>query len=82
MYSPNPVTCHRTHLICPAWLQEALELRDAEIQRLTAQVAKGPDVDQLAQQYRNDANEAVILQLNQQVNPGLSCGWAAGRWGR
>ena len=47
--------------------QDALPRRDAEIQRLSAQLAQGPDVDALAQRYRNDANEAVILQLNQQV---------------
>ncbi|KAI7844734.1 hypothetical protein COHA_001619 [Chlorella ohadii] len=50
-----------------AQAQEALARRDAEIQRLSAQLAQGPDVDALAQRYRNDANEAVILQLNQQV---------------
>lgn len=44
-----------------------LVLRDAEVKRLAAASAEGPDVDRLAQQYRNDANEAVILQLNQQV---------------
>ena len=57
--------------------------RDAEIQRLSAQLAQGPDVDALAQRYRNDANEAVILQLNQQAR---RVGFAActvsrrGRW--
>lgn len=49
-------------------------LRDAEVKRLAAASAEGPDVDRLAQQYRNDANEAVILQLNQQVGlPRCKC---------
>lgn len=59
-----------TLLLTPPLLtlsQEALARRDAETQRLSAQLAQGPDVDALAQRYRNDANEAVILQLNQQV---------------
>lgn len=51
----------------PLSLQETLALRDAEVKRLAAASAQGPDVDRLAQQYRNNANEAVILQLNQQV---------------
>ena len=48
-------------------MQASLKRRDDEIARLAAQLAQGPDVDRLAQQYRNNANEAVILQLNQQV---------------
>lgn len=59
-----------TLLLTPPLLtlsQEALARRDAEIQRLSAQLAQCPDVDALAQRYRNDANEEVILQLNQQV---------------
>lgn len=54
--------------------QNALARRDAEIARLSAQLAQGPDVEALAQRYRNDANEAVILQLNQQVR-----GWGVQR---
>ncbi|PRW50911.1 basal body [Chlorella sorokiniana] len=50
-----------------AQAQDAMARRDVEIQRLSVQLAQGPDVDALAQRYRNDANEAVILQLNQQV---------------
>jgi len=52
----------------PCHSQESLAKRDAEIQRLSAALVQGPDVDRLAQQYRNDANEAVILQLNQQAS--------------
>lgn len=57
----------------PCTRQEALARRDAEIARLGAAAAAGPDVDGLAQRARNDANEAVILQLNQQVRVG-GCG--------
>ncbi|GAB4818323.1 hypothetical protein N2152v2_005369 [Parachlorella kessleri] len=46
---------------------EDLKTRDLEVAQLTPQLSRGPDVDKLAWQYRNEANEAVILQLNQQV---------------
>lgn len=58
-------------------MQDALAQRDAEIERLSALVARGPDVDRLAQQYRTEANEAVILQLNQQARQLGS--WRPGR---
>ncbi|KAL4853675.1 Centrosomal protein [Chlorella vulgaris] len=47
--------------------QDGLARREAEIARLSGLVAAGPDVDRLAQQHRTAANEAVVLQLNQQV---------------
>lgn len=51
----------------PSHTQEEAARRDGEITRLSGQLSAGPDVDTLAWQYRNEANEAVILQLNQQV---------------
>mgnify|MGYP001810441121 CR=1 FL=1 len=57
--------------------QEALAAREAEVARLSAATAAGPtDVDALAARCRTEANEALILQLSQQVGAG---GEARGR---
>eukprot|EP00951_Prasinocladus_malaysianus_P046724 scaffold647899_cov47-Prasinocladus_malaysianus.AAC.1 len=50
-----------------AGLEEKLSKRDLEIERLGASVEKGRDLDRLNMEYRNEANESIILQLNQQV---------------
>jgi hypothetical protein len=50
--------------------QDAVTRRDGEIQRLSVQLERGPDVDELAQRCRTEANEAVILHLNQQASMG------------
>lgn len=44
--------------------------RDGEIQRLSTLLERVPGVDELAQRCRTEANEAVILQLNQQASAG------------
>lgn len=69
----TPDTSHSCPIHTLSRPQDALARRDAEIQRLSAQLEQGPDVDALAQRYRNDANEAVILQLNQQVLKPVPC---------
>lgn len=51
----------------PPCSQDGLARREAEIARLSGLMAAGPDVDRMAQQHRTAANEAVVLQLNQQV---------------
>eukprot|EP00884_Botryococcus_braunii_P001453 jgi/Botrbrau1/11308/Bobra.0038s0069.1 len=48
-------------------LQESIGLRDAEIQRLSRQLEAGPEVDRLHLAYRAEANEHIILQLNDQM---------------
>lgn len=48
-------------------LQEAVEKREAEIVRLGAEAGAGRDVDVTALQYRSEAQENLILQLNEQV---------------
>lgn len=50
-------------------LQEAVEKREAEIVRLGAEAGAGRDVDVTALQYRSEAQENLILQLNEQVRP-------------
>ena len=54
-------------------LQEAVEKREAEIVRLGAEAGAGRDVDVTALQYRSEAQENLILQLNEQVRPLLKC---------
>lgn len=46
---------------------ERLSKRELEIERLGNTVEKGRDLDRLNLEYRNEANESIILQLNQQV---------------
>ena len=48
-------------------MQEAVEKREAEIVRLGAEAATIRDVDVTALQYRSEAQENLILQLNEQV---------------
>ena len=48
-------------------LQDGIRRRDAEITRLGAAGLAGCDVDALSLQYRSQAQEEMILQLNQQV---------------
>ena len=50
--------------------EEKIKKRELEIERLGATVEKGQDLDRLNLEYRNEANESVILQLNQQVRSG------------
>lgn len=79
--SPLAAFCadaRRAGAAAPGCQQEELSHRDGEIQRLSSQLgSSGPDVDRLAWQYRNEANEAVILQLNQQVG---CCARQLTRW--
>jgi hypothetical protein len=42
--------------------------REEEIARLGAQAAQGKDIDTAALQYRSEAQESIILQLNEQVD--------------
>lgn len=52
---------------CYAACQEAVERREAEIVRLGAEAGAGRDLDVTALQYRSEAQENLILQLNDQV---------------
>eukprot|EP00803_Ostreobium_quekettii_P006651 evm.model.scf_534.11 EVM.evm.TU.scf_534.11 scf_534:64730-78765(+) len=42
--------------------------KEQEIERLGSQLAKGQDLERLDLQYRNEANESIIVNLNQQVD--------------
>lgn len=53
-------------------MQLSLQNRDAEIQRLSAKVEVGREMDVSTLSLRNETNEAIILSLNQQV--GQPCG--------
>ncbi|GMH37469.1 hypothetical protein BSKO_05342 [Bryopsis sp. KO-2023] len=46
----------------------AADRKDEEIKRLGKELAKGQDLEKLDLKYRNDANENVIISLNQQVD--------------
>ncbi|KAK9837964.1 hypothetical protein WJX74_008759 [Apatococcus lobatus] len=48
--------------------QDGIRRRDAEIARLGAVAQAGCDVDALSLQYRSQAQEEMILQLNQQAD--------------
>ena len=48
-------------------MQEAVERREAEIVRLGAEDGGSRDLDVTALQYRSEAQENLILQLNEQV---------------
>ena len=48
-------------------VQEANQLRDKEIHRLGKELEKGPDMEKLQLQQKNNAHESIILTLNQQV---------------
>lgn len=48
-------------------MQEGMRRRDAEIARLGNAAQAGCDVDALSLQYRSQAQEEMILQLNHQV---------------
>ncbi len=48
-------------------MQEAVERREAEIVRLGAEAGGSRDLDVTALQYRSEAQENLILQLNEQV---------------
>lgn len=51
-----------------ALAQEAAARREAEAARLAAVISeRGPDLDALTWRHRSEANEALILQLNEQV---------------
>ncbi len=52
-------------------MQEAVEKREAEIVRLGAEAAESRDLDVTALQYRSEAQENLILQLNEQVPSAL-----------
>lgn len=45
--------------------------KDEEINRLGAEVVKGQDLEKHELKYRNEANESVIVNLNQQVKHAL-----------
>ncbi|EIE18515.1 hypothetical protein COCSUDRAFT_49237 [Coccomyxa subellipsoidea C-169] len=52
-------------------MQEAVEKREVEIVRLGAEAATIRDVDVTALQYRSEAQENLILQLNEQLEARL-----------
>ena len=47
--------------------QAALEMHDAELARLAGAGGKGEDLDAATLRLRCETQEAIILQLNQQV---------------
>jgi hypothetical protein len=53
---------------CLEQSQEAVAHREAEVRRIAKQLEGGRDIDKLSMAARNDANEGVILNLNQQVD--------------
>lgn len=69
---------HPSIINLPHTPQDSLARRDAEVARLSGQLAQGADVEALAARARTDANEALILQLNQQVGAGPRA--VAGSW--
>ncbi len=60
----------------PDHLQEAIRRRDGEIVRLGQRAGAEPQA--LALAARNEANEAMILQLNSTVRVQCVCVWGGG----
>lgn len=52
-------------------MQELMKTRDVEIARLGARDGAAPDLDVAALQFRAEAHEGIIIQMHQQVGPGV-----------
>ena len=60
--------------------QAAVQRREEEMARLAAAAAQaGPDAEELTWRFRNEASEALVVQLNKQVTEGLTTGCTPAR---
>ena len=61
-------SCWMHAFLSDIWVaQEAVRVRDREVRRLGAEVARGASVDGQAAHFRAEAHEGIIVQLSQQV---------------